>query len=109
MSEQPKEQGPGEMPAVGVRVELDTTDNTITTDAARVWLVLHEDGREETLSVAVMVRSVSNKSPLQLGVHAMVVDAVKKAALAAFAGPTINVWTEAGKAAWAGDVEPKGG
>lgn len=81
---------------VTIEVKFDDDFRTNTTDVARVWLTTG-DKPDDTMSVAVIVRTVSAQSPIHTGVHAHLCAALRKAVEDAMAGPTIALWTEVDK------------
>lgn len=78
------------MGEIGIKFDDDFT--THTTDVVRVWLTTG-DKPDDTMSIAVIVRGVSNDSPIQSGVHAKMCAALRACVEECLRGPTIDLWT----------------
>lgn len=78
------------MSIIGIKFDDDYT--THTTDAVRVWFTTGDKPRN-TMSVAVIVRSVSDNSPIQNGVHTKLCAAIRACVEECLRGPSLEVWT----------------
>jgi len=78
-----------------IGIKIDDHFTSITSDVVRVWFKIG-DGPDDTASLCVMVRSVGHNNRVQIGMHALICDEVRKAVEAVVARPVLQLWTDIG-------------